>query len=1040
MPKYKLTYNDTVHVFDSDAFLLDDKNLTGQARTILNKLAAAKGTYVPKDVLADLLWDNNDDGDKHNINIRISQLRSKFGKDGKIIKCDKYKFGGQAGYKLDCIVEEINPQTLNIFAPYVNSEDNSVDADTEYSVRKKDFQEFVTKHRIDTSSKKCIAIKGDGGIGKTTFAHILYNKLCQNYSSIGWVEYNTSLDDTLLKSIEAKENEKREEKLDRISKYLNNAEKKLLIIDNVRDDPKNNQFPLKEKDSEHFFTFRKLKDNYKNLDVIVTTRFDRIPGYTSFELQELDIATSFELFVYYYDTVEHLEQYDYEQVLLISKIVEKAYNNILLIKAFATTANSRFMGNLSELYQLIISEEFEDASVVEKIRELYTIENLSPEQQRMLWEFAILPNISLSSKDLEVLLNSSSANEDFRYLVETGWISTNGINGYSMHDVIKESITTRSTPIPPKETIPDDYQVYSYCYTHNSGGFAPEYCFSAIRSNDVHVDYRGNRSSLDSLFSDNALKFADIDKRINILTSIITHLKITNSETAYYLVLCGYYAYHKLGNKLLGEHYLRSALEIIDTKHESKSQETFCINGVSYTIEGLYILTSYELSYALSSMGYDRLKESYDLMETTFQDHIKTSVKREMEKSILRRYLPMIELDDFSESYVINLIECVIQRTPEQLLVERFDNICADHLLFRCNLSTISNYEMLAKILDHEAYIITIYNADAYAAAEYYLQTAVTIRKELYRIHSALYLENSYYSGHNDSFQHFFESILKFVYMDSQEIEDIYNNPGEFFYEDEYLRIIYNDRFRRSFRSKRTDYSKYCDIQYDEMIFYFSLSSQYKEGLMHLKESGKEITIKDLSILYFNCYSSGNYIQSLQDLATSEDNLGYLYIQEGDYLSAKPYLLNAFEHRKELETREPQKHLSELSWTCNNLGELFLRRFEEENRNQLLDKAIHYYDMAVNLRDELNKIYNNRYLDNLAWSYMGLWRCYLNKWDYTAAEEYRIKALRIYESLNIHNQYDDDIKVLNRDDPLSSPLNWVGNQSHFKPTIKKKKI
>ena len=245
MPKYKLTFKDSVHVFDSDAFLLDGKKLQGQEYLILNKLVKAKGSFVRKDVLCDLLWSDDIDADKHNIKTPISQLRSKFGKDRKIIPDgEKYKFGDQAGYHLDCKIAEINELTTDIFTPYKNSSLSDVDSETEFRIRKKEYEEFETKYSIKSNIKKNIAITSVGGIGKTTFARILYNKLKQDYSSIGWIDYSGNLDESILSSTDKWQDEKRNIRLDKINDFFNSAEKKLLIIDNVIDNPDYNQYPL----------------------------------------------------------------------------------------------------------------------------------------------------------------------------------------------------------------------------------------------------------------------------------------------------------------------------------------------------------------------------------------------------------------------------------------------------------------------------------------------------------------------------------------------------------------------------------------------------------------------------------------------------------------------------------------------------------------------------------------------------------------------------------------------------------------------------
>ena len=218
-----------------------------------------------------------------------------------------------------------------------------------------------------------------------------------------------------------------------------------------------------------------------------------------------------------------------------------------------------------------------------------------------------------------------------------------------------------------------------------------------------------------------------------------------------------------------------------------------------------------------------------------------------------------------------------------------------------------------------------------------------------------------------------------------------------------------------------------------DVFNYYLMRDKFKNFLKSISSSKNKCSEKVLIGRYFNCFSDSNYTKSLQDLGTTEDNLGYLYIQMGKYPDAEEHLKKAKTIRTQLEESEQKKHLSELSWTCNNLGELYLRMYEADKKAKHLSAAITNYEKAVELRIELNVLFNNRYLDNLAWSYTGLWRCYLNNKDKKNADRCRKAALAIYDGLNDHNQYDNDIKVLNGGDPLSEPLNWVGNQSHFKP-------
>lgn len=995
MPKYKLTYEDSVHVFDSDAFLLDEKKLQGQEYAILNKLVKAKGSFVRKDVLCDLLWNDDIDADKHNIKTPISQLRSKFGKDRKIIEGVKFKFGDQAGYHIDCRIEEINDFSTNIFASDKDSEVSEADSETVFVIRELDFNRFNNMHHMDNNLKKCIAIKGDGGMGKTTFAYILYNRLRKKYSSIGWVLYSENLDETLLKYTDKWKDEKRDVRLDKINDFFKNPEKKLLIIDNVIDNPDYNQYPLKEKGDKYYFSFEKLRKDYQNLDVIITTRFERFPGYTSHELLDLDITASFELFVYYFDTIEKIEAYDYEDIFLIKKIVEIAHNNLLLIKAFAQTARYRFKGDLNGLYNHIKTKKYQDSSIVEKIRDLYSIESLTPSQQKIVWEFAILPNISLDSKDIAEIMQMSPENSDLIYLVETGWISSTGRDGFSMHDVIKESILSRCAPNPYHDYDPylfpitarpkiegmdhDDYRKHTYFYYTNENGIAPRFCYEEICSTQDNIDALIN----------NSLSINDIKKRVDVLIAITKYVKLNSVEMEYILFVIAYNTYHRLGDKASAEVLLKKALECNSwALRISRSLSRDERNKYTYSVKKLNIKLGYELAYALSSMGYNKLGEAYELM---------SSVLTAQSSGRLEDY----RINEESETVF-----------PDLLISKELESVKSEY--FNSRRVLLSSCNMMARILDHAAYIITIYKPSEYMKAEKFLISSLSVRQTIFKINSLRYMNKKDFNKFIEPYTSFFENIYAYVSLPV-------------------INVFFKGKERPTIKTSTLDKDTLNSVH----SYLLSRMDLMKwDEIFRKNHTGRKVSKIDVIEDYFNYFSDSSFLPSLQDLATTEDNLGYLYIQMKRLEEAEYYLQKAKDHRKELGSFEPKRHLSELSWTYNNIGELYLRMYEDDKEDQHLTDAITNYAKAVELRIELNELFNNRYLDNLAWSYMGLWRCYLNKSDSSTAENYQKKALKIYENLNGNNQYDDDIKILNSEDPLSEPLNWVGNQSHFRPNKK----
>ena len=1043
MPKYKLTYNDSVHVFDSDAFLLDGEKLQGQEYTILSRLVSAKGAYIRKDEIANFLWNDDIDADQHNIKPRISQLRSKFGKDGKIIECEKFKFGDQAGYHLNCDIVEINELTTDIFTPFMNASISENDRETEYEIRKHTYGDFEARFIANKTHKFNIAITSDGGIGKTTFARILYDKLRTQYSSIGWIDYSKSLDESILASTNKWQNERRDIRLDKIDEFFSNAERKLLIIDNVIDNPKEKQFPLQE--NEGYFNFAKLT-SYNNLDIIITTRFENFPGYIVYPLQELDDAACFEMFIYYYDSWENIEEYDTDDFELIKAIVSIAHNNSLLIELFARAAKYHYFDSLQDMYEYIESDRYKEASVVEKVRALYKIDTLSQEQQKILWEFAILPNMSLNGRDIEDFMKIKVNNEEFRYLVDRGWISFKGKDGCTMHDVIKESILTRcSIPMDENSEKPYDYNTYSFSYKHNLNGFAPEFCFSDLYS---------KRETVDKVFNKEGLSISDYKKRVDLLVAMTNYLKLSNNQSAYLYALIGFNTYHRLGEKEKAEAPFRYSLECIiekDAQNTSISAPSWSMrekHPYNYNSDTLYITVSYELAYALSSMGIARHEESYDLMKTTLINHLNrnqnstfsyeySKMKNDPPHIIYALYMKMEE----------RLSDVINKTYPEKILLNEFDNICEELLDKRYKLGSIPEYNMVARIMDHAAYIITICKPEEYDTAEKYLKAALRIRTIIHKLHSLNRISNTEYETFIMPFKDYVDSVNRIIESYNSNFEDLFINPDDFkfftvFSSEKYNSDKYYELLCKDFQQTEEQINTSCSqleseciigsVRSYDIINYYLMHADFKKYLKSIAASKNNHAEKELIRHYFGFYSDSNFIKSLQDQGTTEDNLGYLYVQMGNYTDAELHLHQAKDIRIRLEDYEQKKHLSELSWTYNNIGELYLRMYEVDKEEHYLSDSIANYEKAVEHRTELNKLFNNRYLDNLAWSYTGLWRCYLNRKDSTKAEEYREKALAIYDDLNEHNKYDNDIKILNSEDPLSEPLNWVGNQSHFK--------
>ena len=81
------------------------------------------------------------------------------------------------------------------------------------------------------------------------------------------------------------------------------------------------------------------------------------------------------------------------------------------------------------------TEENDLASKQLKI--LFDINTRSSQEQEILWDFAIMPNISLSMQEINEWLGYDENQVDS--LVKEGWLQYN--DGFWMHDLIKSTIS-----------------------------------------------------------------------------------------------------------------------------------------------------------------------------------------------------------------------------------------------------------------------------------------------------------------------------------------------------------------------------------------------------------------------------------------------------------------------------------------------------------------------------------------------------------------------------------------------------------------------
>ncbi len=296
--------------------------------------------------------------------------------------------------------------------------------------------------------KKALLLSGFGGIGKTSLARVMYSRLANYYNSIGWVEYRSNLKMSLLASMELYEDVKNQEKRwELLSKCLkNDLSKKLLFIDNVDRDALQEQDPQKD---EILLSI----SGWPNTTVVLTSRLDEIQGYQSYKVGFLgdDVhrkAWCEDLFYFYYNKEEYDKPtQDRNQAEVVRALVELAGYHTYAVELLAKSA--KYEPSLEYFLNAVRKSGFQFpslnirtnhrdayANAAEQLHKLFDMKTRTDLEKRILWDFAILPNISLTANEVNDWLGYTI--NDLDQLIAESWLSFQ--KGFFMHPLIKKVI------------------------------------------------------------------------------------------------------------------------------------------------------------------------------------------------------------------------------------------------------------------------------------------------------------------------------------------------------------------------------------------------------------------------------------------------------------------------------------------------------------------------------------------------------------------------------------------------------------------------
>ena len=300
-----------------------------------------------------------------------------------------------------------------------------------------------------------VAIRADGGVGKTAIAAKIANQIkkdvmsgSSNYQHVAWITSTGSLKEDLIgMEIPSVINaQSQEEKYQAVSAFLQSTPT-FLIIDNMDELPSDEEIDY-------------LNTIAGKTKILITTRAEIPKAEYTYDLSEIDEDSALILFYSHYRkgrkfTINQIrEQVD---VSVIKKIITVTRRNALLIELIGKMvyANHWILDDLcyrletdvfgqdsKNLIQIVHrkSHHRNKDSMLEQIQNLYEMSSLSDRQKEIMSFIALFP--AEHSIFFDVFEWAGFEDDDVDNLGELerrGWIER-GEEGYLIHTIVKESV------------------------------------------------------------------------------------------------------------------------------------------------------------------------------------------------------------------------------------------------------------------------------------------------------------------------------------------------------------------------------------------------------------------------------------------------------------------------------------------------------------------------------------------------------------------------------------------------------------------------
>lgn len=291
--------------------------------------------------------------------------------------------------------------------------------------------ETNTLKEIILDGQHHLLISGIGGIGKTTLAENLFEKVKMMFDVSLWMTYKESVASSIAMAMAEKNVD--ENLMIHFKKIMNtkNNQRNIIFVDDV--------------DNKYLFD-RDRDILEQNAVVIITSRMESVSGYISYEIKPFSDFECVSVFKQYYKGSLSLQDRN-----MVIKLVNQFGKSTLLIELFARAANKSSKDINVFLEDIIKSgissvgirvqnnKEKSYVKITEHLAKLYSLENITEEQKGILINFSLSDERGVIGKFVKII---NASEEDIGDLVEFGWIK-HSTNGFYMHALIRECIKSQ---------------------------------------------------------------------------------------------------------------------------------------------------------------------------------------------------------------------------------------------------------------------------------------------------------------------------------------------------------------------------------------------------------------------------------------------------------------------------------------------------------------------------------------------------------------------------------------------------------------------